>query len=385
VELTITTLVLIGAIEFWHLLATSFVGAIIQSAVMPTRQAVVPLLVPQHLVMNAVSLQMGTMNLTRIFGPAIGGILIGPFGIGTAYAVCTGFFLMSVITTLPLPRHGMRQDRKGRRGSFVDDLLGGMRFVAQRPLFRMLIAVALLMPLFAFPLQHLLPVFQADVFERGPWALGVLMAATGVGGLAGTLFSASSDHLPRKGLLMFGGGLAMTAGYIAFALTPSFWVALVILALASVGRMLIQVMNHTVVQVLVPDEYRGRVMSLLMMSIGTAPLGILPVALAVDAFGARAAIAVHACLGLLVVLALFGLSSRLRGLNISALAQTELSPAQASKLVEDGSITQEEADRLTGRTSDRGAVEVEDVEGAPAEPAPARPRSGAPAPVDGGS
>ncbi len=368
VILTMTILIFTERVVFWHLLVSAFVTAIVQSIIMPTRQAIAPQLVPQHLLMNAVSLQMATMNLTRILGPALAGFLIAPFSLGVAYAVTVGFFVVSVLTVLPLPLHGMRA-RRSSSNSFVADLFGGMTYVWKRPLFRLLIASALIVPLFAVPLQQMLPVFAEDVFERGPAGLGLLMASMGIGGLAGAVISASSDRIDRKGLMMLAGGALMGAGYLVFALTGSFWVALAVLAVASVGRMMFQIMSQTTLQVLVPDEYRGRVMSLLMMSFGMMPLGVLPVAIAIDHIGARATIAIHSAIGLVVLVGMVLLSPRLRGLSISALAQVELSPAQAAKLVAAGTITQEEADRRTGRTADGAAMALDDIDEPHAEPA----------------
>ncbi len=355
VTLGITILIFTDLVEFWHLLVTSFLTSLVQSSIMPARQAMVPQLVPQQMMMNAVSLQMGAMNLTRIIGPALAGILIAPFGIGTSYAVTVALFLLGVLTLVPLPKHGMvgSQERK----SFTEDLVGGFRFVANEPLFRLLIAAALIMPLFAFPLQHLLPVFATDVFERPDWGLGILMAATGAGGLLGALISANADHIEHKGRLMLAGGLVMGAGYIAFALTGNFYVALGMLAFGNIGRMLYQVTNQSVIQAKVPDEYRGRVMSLMMMSFGMMPLGVMPVSLAVDAIGPAAAITIHALIGIAVVCGIVIFSPRMRNLRLGALAEVELSPSEAARLVAQGKLTQEEADHRTGRATLREEYE----------------------------
>jgi predicted MFS family arabinose efflux permease len=194
------------------------------------------------------------------------------------------------------------------------------------------------------------------------------MGAMGVGGLGGAVISANADHLPRKGLVMLAGGALMGTGYLVFALMPWFWPALLVIAIASTGRMLFQVMSQTTLQVLVPDEYRGRVMSLMMMSFGMMPLGVLPVAIAIDHLGARATIAVHSIIGVLVIVGLVLLSSTLRNLRLSALEEAELSPAQAATLVASGEITQEEADLRTGRGPNGAAAAPTGVEEARGEP-----------------
>ena len=107
--------------------------------------------------------------------------------------------------------------------------------------------------------------------------------------------------------------------------------------------------NNAILQAKVPDELRGRVMSVLMMSFGLMPLGVLPLTVAADLIGARAAVAISSATMLVVLAAIFTLSRRLRDLNVEALGQADLSPAQAARLVAEGVLTQEEADRRSGR------------------------------------
>jgi MFS family permease len=219
----------------------------------------------------------------------------------------------------------------------------------------MLLLTALLMPIFVFPVQQILPVFAKNVFEWEDIGLGILAASTGVGGLAGTLIAANFDYLEHKGRMMLGGAVLMAIATFAFALTPIIWGAAILLAIANMGSMLFMTTNNTVIQARVPDEYRGRVMSMLMMSFGLSPLGVIPVTVAADAWGAPAAVAGAAVALLVLVLAVFSLSGRLRNLRVGALEEAEMSPAQAARLVAEGKITREEADRLSGRASAAGA------------------------------
>ena len=347
VNLVVAILILSDRIEFWHLVLGALGTGVAISLAMPARQALVPQLVPQHKLMNAISLQMAGMNLTRIVGPALAGLLIGPLGVGVVWSLSVGLYLFAIATLLPLPRHGMVA--RGTRRSVGADLTGGFRYILATPLFRLLILTGMVMPLFAFPVQLILPVFADDVFEGGAGSLGVLMAASGVGGLAGALIAANLDYAPRKGRVMLAGSLLMGVCLIAFALAPGFLPALLFLAVGNVGGMLFMVTNNAVIQAKVPDEFRGRVMSVLMMSFGMMPLGVLPLTVAADLIGARAAVALSSTTMLVVLAAIFTLSRRLRDLNVEALGAVDLSPAQAARLVAEGVVTQEEADRRSGR------------------------------------
>ncbi|MGE3962051.1 MAG: MFS transporter [Dehalococcoidia bacterium] len=361
VNLVMAILVLTDIVEFWHLLVAAVVTGSIMSMIMPARQAVIPVLVPQHLLMNAISLQMGGMNLTRIVGPTMGGLLIAPLGVGGVYLVTVGLFFVGVASILPLPRHGMVSRKEGAEATkFLEDLLGGFTYVKNDPLFRLLIGAALLMPLFSFPVQQLLPVFAEDtfgsVFASDGLALGLLMGSTGVGGLVGAIIATNLSEFRKKGMLMGVGALFMAACFAVFGATSewlpvlmAFWVGFGLLVLGNIGAMLFQVTNNTIVQANVPDEYRGRVMSFLMMSFGTMPLGVLPISAAADRWGAPAAIIGSQIIAVVVVVLMFGLSKRLRQLEFGTLDRAEMSPAQAAALVAEGKISQEEADRLTGR------------------------------------
>lgn len=270
--------------------------------------------------------------------------------------ITTVLFGLAVLSEFHLPAHGMKEDVE--RGTFRHELTGGFKYILDDPALRLLMLAALLMPLFAFPVQQLLPVFAKDVFSDGTDSqsalyLGLLSAASGFGGLIGAIVSANMDAQPAKGKLMLIGGIAMGMFLVAFAWAPAFPVALLFLAAMGIGQMLFQVTNNTAIQAELPGAIRGRVMSVLMMSFGLMPLGVLPVSIASDAIGPRWAIALSAMVMLLTVIMLWTISSRLRNLRIDQRKRAELSLVQAAVLVAEGKITQEEADRMTGQADSR--------------------------------
>jgi MFS family permease len=375
VNLVVAILVIAEWIEFWHLIVAALFTGCIMSLVMPARQAVIPQLVPQHLLMNAISLQMGGMNLTRILGPTLAGVLIAPIGVGGVYMVTVLLFGLGVASILPLPRHGMVARRTSEAPTaFFADLVGGFRYIGGDPLFRLLITAALVMPLFMFPVQQILPVFAEDIFGTlfagDGLELGILMGSTGVGGLVGAIVATNLSEVPKKGPLMGLGALAMAGCFAVFASTSlwlpvvvAFWAGVGMLILGNIGAMIFQVTNNTIIQANVPDEYRGRVMSVLMMSFGTMPLGVVPVTIAADIWGAPTAVVGSQVIAIVVVVLIFGISKQLRQLEFSNLDRAELSPAQAASLVAEGKISPEEAARLSGRSAGAAARPATRVEG----------------------
>lgn len=376
----LAVLIFADMIEFWHLLAGSVFLGLTISLAMPARNALVPQLIPQHKLMNAVSLQMGGMNFTRIIGPALAGVLLAPLGIGPVWTLSVALYLVAIVSTLWLPRHGMVS--KSEHARFMTELADGFRFAIGEPLIRLLILTGLVMPLFAFPVQLVLPVFSEEVYGLGPTALGVLMAAAGIGGLTGALISATLDTMPLKGRVMLAGAVIQGAFFVAFALTPLFAAAAVFLAVGNAGGMLFMTTNNSVIQARVPERYRGRVLSMLMMSFGMMPLGVLPITLVSDALGAPVAVAGSSALMIATLLLFFAFSRQLRGLRLAPGREALLSPAQAAAAVAEGRLTREEADRLmTGGTEDGDSVEDAPLPAPAAVLAPAAPPAGSEEPA----
>jgi len=359
----VTALLIIGGVlEFWHLVATSLVTGFVFSFNMPARQALVPNLVPAHKLTNAVSLQMGGMNLTRIIAPALGGLLIGPIGAGWVYMITVALFGLAVASEFHLPTHGMGASSAPK--SFREDFLGGFLYIKSDRMIGLLIVAAILMPLFAFPVNQILPVFAEDVFDRGSTGLGLMLSMTGVGGLAGAVISANMEKQPNKGRLMLIGGLILGFATLAFGLAPFFVFALAVLVVNGIGQMLFQATNNSSVQALVPADVRGRVMSVLMMSFGLMPLGVIPVTLAADAWGARAAVTGLSIVMLVTLVLFFMASKEVRTLRIERAAHADLSPVQAATLVAQGKLTQDEANNIlagNARLDERLAGELRET------------------------
>ena len=348
-SLLLAVLLISGTLQFWHLLGVSALSVMFMSFNMPARQAIVPQLVPQHKLMSAISLQQAGMNATRIVGPALGGVLIAPFGAGWVYMITVVLLIVAVASELHLPVHGMKTEHEPQK--FRDDFLEGFKYVNDHRLIAKLLFLGLLFPLFAFPLQQMLPVFARDVFDRPDTGLGLLAMASGIGGLSGAMLVARLHGFPMKGRLMLAGGLSMGLLFISFTQTSSFFPALVFLRLGNVGGMVFQTTNNSVIQAQLPSQIRGRVMSMMMMSFGLMPLGVVPVTIAADAFGAQTAVLGSSLALVTTLLLFFAISTTLRTLRVDQLAEAELSPARAATIVAQGKLTQAEADRLTGTGS----------------------------------
>ena len=353
---TVGVLVLTEQIQYWHLLVAGMVSGVMFAFNMPARQAIVPQLVPRHKMMNAISLQMGGQNLTRVVAPAMAGGLVAPLGVGWVYILVAIFFSAPLISEWRIPDHGMTTVRK-KSARVHEDFAEALRYIRNDGLITRLIVLGLVFPLFAIPVYQLLPVFAEEVFDAGAAGLGLLAASTGVGALVGALIVAAMSRYEHKGRLMLLSGIWLGVLYIVFSRLDALAPAVVMLALGSVGGVVMQTTNNTVIQATVSEEVRGRVMAVVMMSFGLMPLGVIPLALAADAFGAQTALAGSAIIMIVLLAGMFLLSPSLRNLRVGTGAKAQMSPARAARLVAEGKISEERARELT-RMDDRALVDL---------------------------
>ena len=344
----ITFLVLSDKIEFWHLLITAPIFAAIFSFIMPTRQAIVPALVPAQKLTNAISLNAGGNTITQIIGPAIAGILLGFANPGIAFLAITVLFGIATLSDLRLPKYGMVGNKKPK--SFFDDLRGGAKYILGNRLVFLLLFANFLMPLFTFPLQQMMVVFVREVHGLSDDWLGYFLMILGIGSLVGIILMTSADRIKHKGYLLMFGGFITGVSMLAFALTSNIIFALAMLGIVGLGEIIFGITNQAEIQRSITNEMRGRVMSVTMLSISVWPIAILPIGIATDAFGPGPTLSVTAILYVVALALLFGFSATLRKLYVDKRKNADLSHVQAAQLVAEGKITEEEASKLTGES-----------------------------------
>lgn len=291
------TLVASGLLQVWHLFLFTLITGAAWSFNEPVRQTLVPNLVPKGELMNAVALHSAGFNLTKVIGPALGGLLIALFGAAGNFFV-QGLAYAGVLVTLYV-MHVPPTPVQARQSSVVANLKEGFAYVWSTPTVLALMVADLVPRIFAVPYQALMPVFQKDVLGVGPEGLGMLMAAPGVGAVLSTLLLASIAHsFRRKGLLVLGGLISLGVFLILFSRTTSFPLALVILVAVGGCQIMFMATVNAMVQMTVPDALRGRVMSLYMLDRGLMPAGSLMAGVTAHFIGAPATVSL---MGLIVI------------------------------------------------------------------------------------
>jgi MFS family permease len=293
-------------IAVWQIILMALINGTFNSAGQPAWQAFIGDLVRREQLKQGIALNSVQFNLSRVIGPAIGGISIGLFGIAGSYYLNALSYLAVIIPLMVI--HPNQRQQANKQQSMWRSLREGLDYVRRRPALQIILLLQFIIAFFVFPYATLLPVFARDIFNLGAPGLGVLNVASGIGALTGAIFiMLLSQRLQRGGrflvILCILGGLAS----IAFAMSNVLEVSLFILIVLGACSVMSGTTTNTTLQILTPEEMRGRVLSIwIMVAFGLAPFGNLLIGWVAQTFGAQLTLAIGggfcAIIALLVVL-----------------------------------------------------------------------------------
>jgi len=271
--LALAALIVWNQITIWHILALSFAAGVAQAFGGPAYQSLVPTLVERKDLPNAIALNSIQFNLARVFGPLLAGAALAAFGTAVCFGLNALSFLVVIVALLSL---SVKHIPPTERQPILHELKGGLTYVREEPSIVSLTVVACLTTFLGLPLLTFLPIFAREVFHGDVERYSQMMAYSGAGAVVGALVVAWLGKFRHMGLtvllvqLVFGGLLT------AFAISRIGWVSNLLLFLAGAALLIIFSMTASLVQLLVPDRLRGRVMSIYMVAFrGGMPLGSL--------------------------------------------------------------------------------------------------------------
>jgi MFS family permease len=295
VALVLSLLAWSGALRPWHLLVAAFTGASLLAFDNPTRQALVPDLVPRADLQNALSLNASTFTGAALVGPAIAGALLGRIGAGWLFMLNAVSFLAVIGALARIDPRAHRHGRPRPEGGLRASVLGGLAYARGHRTVAALLGLSTVAALFARSYQQLLPIFAASVWRAGPGGYGSLLAAGGAGALLGALALSSARAASDQVRVMLWSGAALALSLLVFSRMPSLALGAGVLVLVGVSATVLTTMIATKIQLDVPRELRGRVIGLYTITlIGMPSLGSLAMAALARRVGAPAAVAMGA-------------------------------------------------------------------------------------------
>ncbi len=295
--LSVAVLASLGLVRVWHLALSTLLNGVLSALMMGAQQSIVSDLVDESTVMNAVSMNAVCLGVTGLAFPVLAGYMIEGIGVAGVYLVEAAVYGVAVLALLKIPRgspEATYHENPARA------LAAGLRYTARDTVLMSMIVISMARFLLSMGYSTYMPKFADEVLHFDAAGLGMLLAAPGLGALVASLAMASLRDYRHKGSLLLVAGLAMGGLLMLFAVAQSAGAVFAILvALGACGNIL-RVTNQTILQTGCEARFRGRVMSLYGMTMGTGPLLSVPMGALADTYGVPAVLALQGALLALV-------------------------------------------------------------------------------------
>lgn len=311
--LLLAALVLLDVVQVWHVLVIAALRGVFMSLNMPTRQALISDIVGREHLMNAIALNSATMNLTKVLGGSLGGILITIIGVGGVFLLNGLSFLVMIVSLamMTIPPLVATKERKSIVGSIGE----GLSYIRHNVQMRSLIILALVPMMLGMPYMSLLPVFADNVLDIGNEGYGILVACTGVGAMIGALTIAALSNMQHRGKVMLLVMIMFGVMLLLFSRSTNTTLSFALLLGVGAGQTTFMALNNTLLQSLATDEMRGRVMSIFFLNRGMLPLGTLGAGVATEIIGVQWTVTIMASALALLGLVMFFRAPEVRGIE----------------------------------------------------------------------
>ena len=307
----LAVLVYFGYVQIWHILTLSFITGCAQAFGGPAYQSLIPSLVEKRDLTNAIALNSIQFNVARVLGPLFAGGVLSVFAIWgygesspEAMAACFTINALSYLVVIyALVSLRVRHIPPATTRPMLEDLRGGLSYVRRTPAIPPLIVLAFTMTFLGMPVLTLLPVFARDIYQQGVAEYSRMMAFSGAGAIAGSLIVAWLGRMKRMGITTLAVQAAFGLCIVLFAMTRVIYVSYALLFLTNVALMVVFSTVTSLVQLIAPNEMRGRVMSIYLVAFrGGMPLGSLASGYLASVFSAPAVLFVNGALLMAVAL-----------------------------------------------------------------------------------
>ena len=294
-------------VTFWQIMTIGIFNGTLMACNMPSRQALISDIVPDNKLMNAISLNNSSMNLTRIVGPALAGFLILFMNTSGVLFLVSGIYLMSALTMLMI--NYKKPSGSSERSGVVNDIIDAVTHATRNPNLRGLLIMSFVPVLFGFSYYSLMPAWGREALNIQSDGLGILMMLMGVGATIGTIALATMGNTGRRGIFMLVSCGLWGIMLATFSQMNTFLLAMPFLILMGVASSFYMSLNMTMIQLQSDPQMRGRMMSISMMTFGLMPLSAVPFGVIAELIGTPNSLAISGIL-LTTITVLFAIFNR---------------------------------------------------------------------------
>jgi MFS family permease len=317
VSLAVALLLMMGYLSidkpesWWILVVTAAIQGTIMGLMMPSRQAIISEIVAGEQVMNAVSLNTMGMSTLRILAPAAAGFLIEAFDFSSVYYVSTAMYGLASVCMFLMPK---TTQKFSEGANVLVDIVDGVHYIRREKTMLLVVVATLFVMICGIPFIQLMPMVTDDILKVGASGMGILLSVSGIGAIIGSIILASAPNR-KRGIIMLISGAVMGLALVGFAFSKWWLISILVVIFIGLGQSTHRTTGNSLAQNYTAPEYRGRVMSFMMMGIGFSSLGTFFAGIIAEVIGIQWAIGGLALLLVAASFVLLTLTPRLRRLE----------------------------------------------------------------------
>ena len=297
--------------SWWILMAAAATEGAFMGIMLPSRYAIVPEIVGEQSLMNAIALSNLAMNILQLIAPAVAGILIDAFDFHVVYYAMAAMSIIAITFIALMPRTSKTTIAVG---SMLANIREGLQYIWHRKTILFILVFVLIVISLARPILVLMPIFTEDILNVGATELGILMSAAGAGAIIGSLTLASLPN-KKRGFLLSTGCLVLGMAILGFSLSSSWYLSLAMMVIIGIGHTTRMTLGNALTQYYTEKKYRGRVMSVYSMDFAFTSLGTFAAGLLAETFDVRWVLGGFAVALILIAALVIGFVPRIRNLD----------------------------------------------------------------------
>jgi len=261
IALLMATIVSADVVKVWHVLIIAFLIGSAHAFEIPARQSFFIEMVGRENLLNAIALNSAAFHGARMAGPAIAGLIMGTWSIAACFYINTLSFIAAIVALIKMRFRPEDEKKRPQKKGLYKEFAEGMKYIfSNQKVFTLIISVGII-SFFGFPYITFLPVYAKEILKTGATGLGILMGCAGAGAFTGAIILAFRGDFSRKGLLLIVSGIVFSLALLVFSISITIWLSYVMLFLVGLGAINQIATTNSLLQLNVPDELRGRIMS----------------------------------------------------------------------------------------------------------------------------